>query len=254
MDDSAQPSPQRDEQDVDKPPLWQLDADQIRARYGTDTTNGLTDAQVQKLRQRYGFNELTAKKQSRLLRFLRQFNDSINYILAGAAVLTLLMQHWSDSFVIFLVILANAFIGYFQEVSADNALAKIQELLVSQNFVFRNGVKLELPSRELVPGDLVQLEAGDAVPADMRLIAADNLAAQESILTGETNSVAKTEEPITAAELPLAERTNMVYASTDITQGSGLGVVVATAADSEIGHIQTSVKAIKSKPTRWSRI
>ncbi|WP_288762531.1 HAD-IC family P-type ATPase [uncultured Lacticaseibacillus sp.] len=249
MDDSAQPSPQRDDQDVDKPPLWQLDDNQLRARYGTDTDNGLTDDQVQQQRAKYGFNELTAKKQSRILRFLRQFNDSINYILAGAAVLTLLMQHWSDSFVIFLVIMANAFIGYFQEVSADNALAKIKELLVSQNFVYRNGVKLELPSRELVPGDLVQLEAGDAVPADMRLISADNLAAQESILTGETNSVAKTEEPLADAHLALAERTNMVYASTDITQGSGLGIVVATAAQSEIGHIQSSVKEIKSKPT-----
>lgn len=232
-----------------EPPLWQLTSEQLADKYATNLEDGLTSAEVKEKRAKYGRNELTAKKQSKILRFLRQFNDSINYILAAAAIITFFMHHYSDSAVIGLVIIANAFIGYFQEESADNALAKISELLIASNYVYRDGDKLELDSRELVPGDLVQLEAGDRVPADMRLINADNMSVQESVLTGETNSVEKTEDPLMQDSIPLAERSNMVFASTAVTTGSGLGVVVATAKDTEIGHIQGSVGKIKAKPT-----
>ncbi|WP_155285902.1 HAD-IC family P-type ATPase [Lacticaseibacillus zhaodongensis] len=249
--DSSDPKPEQTDTDNTsaRPPLWQLTTAQLRKRFATDTDAGLTAKEAKERQKKYGRNELKAKKQSKLLRFVKQFNDSINYILFGAAVLTFFMHHYSDSAVIALVIIANAFIGYFQEESADNALAKISELLVASNYVYRDDAKIELDSRELVPGDLVQLEAGDSVPADMRLISADNMSVQESILTGETNSVTKTEEPLPAAEIPLAERSNMVFASTAVTQGSGTGIVVATAGDTEIGHIQRSVGNIKAKPT-----
>lgn len=250
MDSSESKSGKPDgERTPSKPPLWQLTSEQLAEKFATNLDDGLTSAEVKARRAQYGRNELTAKKQSKILRFLRQFNDSINYILAAAAVITFFMHHYSDSAVIGLVIIANAFIGYFQEESADNALAKISELLIASNYVYRDGDKLELDSRELVPGDLVQLEAGDRVPADMRLLNADNLSVQESVLTGETNSVEKTEDPLTADDIPLAERTNMVFASTAVTTGSGLGIVVATAKDTEIGHIQGSVGNIKTKPT-----
>ena len=250
MDSSESKSGKPDgERTPSKPPLWQLTSEQLAEKFATNLDDGLTSAEVKARRAQYGRNELTAKKQSKILRFLRQFNDSINYILAAAAVITFFMHHYSDSAVIGLVIIANAFIGYFQEESADNALAKISELLIASNYVYRDGDKLELDSRELVPGDLVQLEAGDRVPADMRLLNADNLSVQESVLTGETNSVEKTEDPLTADDIPLAERNNMVFASTAVTTGSGLGIVVATAKDTEIGHIQGSVGNIKAKPT-----
>jgi calcium-translocating P-type ATPase len=250
MDSSESKSGRPDgEQQTAKPPLWQLSSDKLAARFATNVEDGLSDSEAKKRLVKYGPNALVAKKQSKILRFLKQFNDSINYILAAAAILTFFMHHYSDSAVIALVIIANAFIGYFQEESADNALAKISELLVASNYVYRGGDKLELSSHDLVPGDLVQLEAGDAVPADMRLIEADNLSVQESVLTGETNSVEKTEDPLLDDSIPLAERTNMVFASTAVTQGSGLGIVVATGVDTEIGHIQNSVKTIKAKPT-----
>ncbi len=250
MDSSESKSGRPDgEQQTAKPPLWQASSDKLAALFSTDIEEGLSSEEAKKRLRQYGPNALVAKKQSKILRFLRQFNDSINYILAAAAILTFIMQHYSDSAVIALVIIANAFIGYFQEESADNALAKISELLVASNYVYRDGDKLELSSHDLVPGDIVQLEAGDAVPADMRLVEADNLSVMESVLTGETNSVEKTEDPLPDAEIPLAERTNMVFASTAVTQGSGLGVVVATGIDTEIGHIQNSVKTIKAKPT-----
>lgn len=229
--------------------LWQNSTDELVKKYQTDAENGITEQEAGKRLARDGYNELTAKKKSKLLQFLLQFNNSIIYILIAAAVITLFMHHYSDSAVIGIVIIANAFIGFFQEMQADNALSKIKELLVSQNYVIREGHKIEVPARELVVGDLVNLEAGDAVPADLRLISADNMRAQESTLTGESNSVEKTEDPINKDSVPLAERSNMAFASTAVTQGSGVGIVIATGKDTQIGQIQQSVAEVKSQVT-----
>lgn len=236
-----------------KPKLWQLSESELGKKYQTDTENGLSSAEVKKRMDRYGRNELEVKKTSKFIQFIKQFNNSIIYILAAAAIMTFLMHRYSDSIVIGLVIIVNAIIGYIQEQQAGNALEKIREMLISKNFVFRNGEKLEIDARDLVVGDLVNLEAGDAVPADMRLISADNLSVQESVLTGETNPVEKIEEAIAEAKLPLAERKNMVYASTAVTSGSGLGIVVATAGDTEIGQIQDSVETVKERTTPLMR-
>lgn len=237
---------------TDAPPeqgLWQDSTEKLVKEYGTNSENGLGEQEAKKRLAQDGYNELTVKKQSKLVKFIAQFNNSIIYILIAAAVITLLLRHYSDSSVIGIVIIANAFIGFFQEIQADNALTKIKELLVSQNYVVRDGQKIEVPARELVVGDLVNLEAGDAVPADMRLISADNLRIQESTLTGESNSVEKTENPIDKASVPLAERSNMAYASTAVTQGSGMGIVVGTGSRTEIGSIQQSVSNVKTQVT-----
>ncbi|MFC6176443.1 HAD-IC family P-type ATPase [Companilactobacillus huachuanensis] len=233
----------------DSQKLWQMDAKDINKLFQTNAEDGLTSAEVKRRLDRNGRNELEVKKTSKFIQFIKQFNNSIIYILAAAAIMTFLMHRYSDSIVIGLVIIANAIIGYIQEQQAGNALEKIREMLVSKNFVFRNGEKLEIDARDLVVGDLVNLEAGDAVPADLRLISADNLSVQESILTGETNSVEKIEEAISDDNLPLAERQNMVFASTAVTHGSALGIVTATAGDTEIGQIQDSVESVKEKPT-----
>lgn len=229
--------------------LWQNSTDELVKKYQTNAEDGISEQEAGKRLARDGYNELTAKKKSKLLQFLLQFNNSIIYILIAAAVITLFMHHYSDAAVIGIVIIANAFIGFFQEMQADNALSKIKELLVSQNYVIRDGHKIEVPARELVVGDLVNLEAGDAVPADLRLISADNMRAQESTLTGESNSVEKTEDPIDENSVPLAERSNMAFASTAITQGSGVGIVIATGKDTQIGQIQQSVAEVKSQVT-----
>jgi ATPase, P-type (transporting), HAD superfamily, subfamily IC len=236
-----------------KMPIWQLNEQQLQDLYKTDPEDGLNNEMASECLKQNGYNELEAKKTSKFVQFIKQFNNSIIYILAAAAIMTFLMHRYSDSIVIGLVIIANAIIGYIQEQQANNALEKIREMLVSRNFVFRSGEKLELDARELVVGDLVNLEAGDAVPADLRLISADNLSIQESVLTGETNPVEKIEEPITKENLPLAERQNMAFASTAVTSGSGLGIVIATAGDTEIGKIQSSVETVKEKPTPLMR-
>jgi len=233
--------------------MWQLNETELSQNFQTNPENGLSSAEVKRRLDRNGKNELETKKTSKFVQFIKQFNNSIIYILAAAAIMTFLMHRYSDSIVIGLVIIANAIIGYIQEQQAGNALEKIREMLISKNFVFRDGEKLEIDARDLVVGDLVNLEAGDAVPADLRLISADNLSVQESVLTGETNPVEKIEEAIPEVKLPLAERQNMVYASTAVTSGSGLGIVTATAGDTEIGQIQDSVESVKEKPTPLMR-
>lgn len=257
-DDNTQQSVQTETADQDAMPpddpnLWQLDEPTLAKTYQTDPENGLTTAEAEHRLQQDGRNELETKHVSRFIQFIKQFNNSIIYILAAAAVMTFFMHRYSDSIVIGLVIIANAIIGYVQERQAGNALERIREMLISKNFVIRDGKKLEVDARDLVVGDLVNLEAGDAVPADMRLIAADNLSVQESVLTGETNAVEKIEEPMPETKLALADRLNMVYASTAVTSGSGYGIVIATAEDTEIGHIQQSVGEVKNKATPLMR-
>ena len=228
--------------------IWRQSTSQLESTWQTNCEDGLSTTEAKKRFAEHGPNELEAKKVSNLLRFIKQFNNSIIYILLAAAIITFVLHRYSDSIVIGLVIIANALIGYFQEISADNALAKIKDLLVSESFVIRDGQKITLPSRELVPGDIVRLEAGDSVPADLRLVEADNLNIQESVLTGETDSVEKIEEAIDADDVPLANDRTKPF-STAVTSGSGLGIVIATGRHTEIGKIQQDVAEVKAKPT-----
>ena len=181
--------------------------------------SGLKDSEVSAKLTAYGFNEMLLKSTPKWLIFLKQFNNVIIYILIVAALLTLLMRHYSDATVIGLVVIINALIGYFQEINASNALEKIKNMLSVEATVIRNNNRFDIPSRNLVPGDLVYLEAGDNVPADLRILDADNLRIQESSLTGEADSVLKSSTSV-AIETPLAERANMAYATTAVTNGS----------------------------------
>lgn len=206
--------------------------------------SGLKDNEVSAKRVSYGFNEMLLKSTPKWLIFLKQFNNVIIYILIMAALLTLLMRHYSDATVIGLVVIINALIGYFQEINASNALEKIKNMLSVEATVIRNGNRFDIPSRNLVPGDLVYLEAGDKVPADLRIMDADNLRIQESSLTGESDSVLKSNASV-AIETPLAERVNMAYATTAVTNGSATGIVTATGLKTEIGLISQSVSDVK---------
>lgn len=162
------------------------------------------------------------------------------------------MGHYSDAVVIGLVVIVNALIGYIQEVNASNALDKIKNMLSVEVTVIRDGERFDVPARELVPGDLVYLEAGDNVPADLRILDADNLRIQESSLTGESDSVLKDESTLTG-KVPLAERVNMAYASTSVTNGSATGMVVATGIDTQIGQISQSVADVSGEKSPLTR-
>lgn len=200
----------------------------------------------------HGYNEVTLKSVPKWLILLRQFNSVIIYILIVAAALTMLMGHYSDAVVIGLVVIVNALIGYIQEVNASNALDKIKNMLSVEVTVIRDGERFDVPARELVPGDLVYLEAGDNVPADLRILDADNLRIQESSLTGESDSVLKDESTLTG-KVPLAERVNMAYASTSVTNGSATGMVVATGIDTQIGQISQSVADVSGEKSPLTR-
>ncbi|UQS85126.1 HAD-IC family P-type ATPase [Apilactobacillus apisilvae] len=227
---------------------YQLTVDQITKKFDIkDINKGLSDEQVRLSLQKYGLNKIEVKKEPKWKLFVRQFNNMIIYILIVAALITLLMGHYSDALVIALVVIINAFIGYYQEANASEALEKIKQMLSTQATVYRNGSRDDIPAEDLVVGDVVFLEAGDNVPADLRIFDADNLRIQEAALTGEPDSIEKIEGVIEKDKTPLAERKNMAYASTSVTSGSGKGIVVDTGENTEIGKISSEVNNTKAR-------
>ena len=171
-----------------------------------------------------------------ILRFLMQFHNVMIYVLLGAAVVTGALQHWIDTGVIVAVVLANAVIGFIQEGKAEAAMAAIRGMLAPRAAVLRGGQRVTVDGADLVRGDIVLLEAGDKVPADLRVLEARGLAAQEAILTGESVPVEKTTKPV-AADAALGDRQSMLWSGTLITQGTACGLVVATGQATEIGRI-----------------
>lgn len=227
---------------------YQLTIDQIIEKYNIKNIKaGLNDEQVRNQLDKDGLNKIEVAKEPKWKLFVRQFNNMIIYILMVAALITLLMGHYSDALVIALVVIINAVIGYYQEANASEALEKIKQMLSTQATVYRNGIRDDISAEQLVVGDVVFLEAGDNVPADLRIFDADNLRIQESALTGEPDSIEKIESVIDNDKTPLAERKNMAYASTSVTSGSGKGVVVDTGANTEIGKISSEVNNAKSR-------
>ena len=221
---------------------YQLTTDEIMQANGlTELTTGLSAHEAQQRLAKDGKNILEVKPTPKWKIFLRQFNNIVIYILLVATLLTILIGHYTDAIVILAVVILNSLIGYFQETSAANALAKIQEMMAQHATVYRDGQRQDVDAADLVVGDVVFLEAGDNVPADLRIVSADNLRIEESALTGETNSVIKTDEALTDPDVPLADRVNMAYSSTSVTSGSG------------IGKISQEVAQIKPKKTRLTK-
>jgi calcium-translocating P-type ATPase len=199
--------------------------------------DGLTAADAAERLKRYGPNRLPeAKARGAVWRFLAQFRNMLVAVLLAAALVTGLLGHWIDTGVILAVVLANAVIGHLQQGKAEAALAAIRQMLAPQAAVLRDGRRVSLAGEALVPGDIVLLEAGDKVPADLRLIEARGLAAQEAILTGESVPVDKNTHPVAKAAA-LGDRTSMLWSGTLITQGTARGLVVATGEATEIGRI-----------------
>ncbi|MFC6322872.1 HAD-IC family P-type ATPase [Companilactobacillus baiquanensis] len=214
-----------------------------------DFKDGLTSDDAKKRLEQFGPNKLESKKTPKWKIFLRQFKSMVIYVLLAATLITLLMEHYSDSIIIGMVVIINALIGYYQENNASNALEKIKEMLSTDATVYRDGARKDIPAEEIVEGDVVFLEAGDNVPADLRIIDSDNLRIQESALTGEANSVEKTIDALDGDTVALAEQTNMAFASTAVTNGSGSGLVIATAEKTEIGKISQEVSSVKKRKT-----
>jgi len=198
---------------------------------------GLTAQEAARRLAEHGPNRLPdVRSRGPVLRFLMQFHNVLIYVLLGAAIVTGALQHWIDTGVILAVVLANAVIGFIQEGKAEAAMAAIRGMLAPRAAVLRGGQRVTVEGANLVSGDIVLLEAGDKVPADLRVLEARGLAAQEAILTGESVPVEKTTKPV-AADAALGDRQSMLWSGTLVTQGTARGLVVATGQATEIGRI-----------------
>ena len=215
---------------------------QVLRELGSDPTHGLSEQEAQQRLLRHGPNRLEGRGVVPIgLRFLQQFNNPLLITLLLVGAVKALLGHPRDALVIVSVTVINAVIGTVQENKAESAIAALAKRVRTDVDVIRGGVQQRLPSEQLVPGDLVRLEAGAKVPADLRLISARNLHADESALTGESVPVAKGTTAV-EADAPLAERIGMAYAGTFVTAGQAQGVVVATAEATEMGAISTSLQ------------
>lgn len=201
------------------------------------SSGGLTSAQAIDRLAQFGPNRLPPPRaRGPFRRFMAQFHNVLIYVLLGAGIVTAGLGHWIDSGVIFGVVVINAAIGFIQEGKAERALDAIRNMLSPSATVSRDGRKVVLPADQIVPGDIVHVQSGDKVPADIRLTKIKNLQIQEAALTGESVPVEKTVVPV-AVEAPLGDRTSMAYSGTIVTYGQGTGVVVGTGAITEIGRI-----------------
>lgn len=199
--------------------------------------HGLSDAEAAHRRQQFGANRLRELPRPGLWRrLLLQFHNILIYVLLGAAVVTGLLGHWVDTLVILAVVLVNAIVGVIQEGKAEKALDAIRQILAPRAVVLREGVRSSIDAALLVPGDVVLLEGGDRIPADLRLLQVYGLQVQESILTGESLPVDKSSDAV-ADDAPLGDRTCMAFSGTQVTAGQASGVVVAIGEATEIGRI-----------------
>lgn len=219
----------------------------------TDARRGLSGHEAERRLQRFGPNLLPeAKTSGPLVRFARQFNHPLIYVLLGAGMVTMALGEMVDASVIFGVVLVNAAVGFVQESRAEAALDALRAMVQTSAKVRRDGHVRSLPSEQLVPGDLVLIEAGDKVPADLRLLAIGELQVDESALTGESVPVVK-DEVVLPAATPVADRRNMAYSGTLVTHGSGTGAVVATGAETELGEIHRLVGTADTLATPLTR-
>lgn len=219
----------------------------------SDAYRGLDQFEVDNRLSQFGPNSLTpAKSQSPLKRFVLQFHQALIYILLVAGMVTLVLGEWVDSAVIFTVVVVNAIVSYIQEAKALKAIEALRQQMISDAMVIRAGDKRRLSSTELVPGDLVFLQAGDKVPADLRLLRIRNLQIDESALTGESVPCHKTATTV-APDTVLAERSNIAYSSTLVTYGTAYGLVIATGDDTEIGQISEMIASAAILETPLTR-
>lgn len=209
------------------------------------TANGLSQTEAATRLETHGPNRLPeAAKRSALLRFLLHFHNILIYVLLGCAGITMMLDHIVDTLVIVAVVFANAGIGFFQEGKAEKAMDSIRRMLALRSSVVRDGNRRSIEGELLVPGDIVLLEAGDKVPADLRLLQAHGLQIQEAILTGESVPVDK-HTRFVAANAALGDRVCMAFSGTLVTSGQGKGVVVGTGTETEIGRISSMLSKVE---------
>ena len=229
--------------------LYAKDSETILKEFQT-TEKGLSDKEVEKRMESFGNNALKEKKRKGILKvFFNQFKDLLVGILIVAGIISIITDNVESTLVIFVVILLNAILGTVQYFKAEQSLEALKSLTAAKCRVIRNGVKQEILSKDIVPGDILFLEAGDLIAADGRIIENHLLKVNESSLTGESLAVEKSVEVLSDGEIPLSERKNMVFGGTLVTYGRAIAVVTATGMDSELGKIANLMENTKAKET-----
>ncbi len=234
---------------------WHLATDEVAGKLRTDLKAGLASAAAAETLLTLGPNELQEKKgRGPLAIFLDQFKSLMIGVLIAAALISGFLKEWVDAVAILAIVILNAILGLVQEYRAEKSLAALRQLSAPNAKVVRDGESRIVPARELVPGDLVEVEAGDHVPADSRVVwHTSNFAVQEASLTGESTPVNKTDIALEEKDIPLAERANILYMGTSVVSGKARALVVETGMQTELGRIAGLIQGIKKETTPLQR-
>jgi Ca2+-transporting ATPase len=232
-----------------------LTADDVSSQLGVDPKSGLDSAEVEKRRAQHGPNKLVEEaKEPGWHAFLRQYRDLMQLVLVGAAIVSVVaLQEFATGLAILGITVLNAILGLNQEGKAAESVAALQKMLVIKAHARRDGALVDIPSEELVPGDVVSFEAGDKIPADGRLLVAATLEIEEAALTGESVPVPKSVEPVAGDDVPLGDRVDMAYMNSTVTRGRGEMVVTATGMETEVGQISGMLSGVKQEKTPLTR-
>ena len=224
--------------------------DETAERLGTHIEKGLSSKEVEQRIKEHGYNELTEKPRPGFLKMLLdQFNNFLVIILIIAAIVSLLLGEYVDAIAIMVIVVINAIVGVIQESKAEQALAALKKMAAPNAQVIRDGHQQTIASRDLVPGDIVLVEAGNYVPADMRLVEGFNLKVEEASLTGESVPVEKEAAVVLDKEIPLGDRRNSAFMSTLVTYGRGKGIVTGTGMHTQIGMIADMLQSYEEEQT-----
>lgn len=211
---------------------------------------GISDTEAAQRRKQHGPNRLKEKRKKSPLKMLfRQFSETMVLILIGASVLSFILGETTEGVAIMAIVLLFGFLGFFQEYRAEKAMAALNRMVVPIVLVRRDGTKKEISAKDLVPGDIVEFEAGNVVPADLRILESFNLKIQEAALTGESEPVEKISTPIETEGVPIGDRKNMAYMGTVAMFGRAVGVAVGTGMNTELGKIADLIGTVESKRT-----
>ena len=226
-----------------------MTADEVVKQLATNTESGLDLGEAASRMQKYGPNQLPeGKKRGPFIRLLSQFNNVLVYVLLGAGFTKLMLSLWIDAAIILGVVILNGLLGFIQEGRAEKALDSIRNMLSAEARTIRGGETRMIPADQLVPGDLVLLESGDKVPADLRLTDVNNLRTEEAALTGKSVPAEKTTDPV-SANATVGDRESLAFSGTMVVSGRAKGVVVATGSDTELGRINQLLAGVGALET-----
>ncbi len=231
-----------------------MGAENVLKNHETSPQQGLSSSEATRLLSVYGPNELIEKGKKKAWRILlAQVKEVMILVLLAAVVVSAALQEYIDAIVIFVIVVLNTILGFWQEYKAENAMAALKKMTVPNVRVRRDGTEQQISAKELVPGDILLIESGNIVPADARLITTANLKIQEAALTGESESVDKDTGALPDGELALADRKNMIYRGTVVTYGRGEAVVTGTGMQTELGKIATMLQDVEDEQTPLQR-